>query len=209
MTGVALLPLSLTVVPTSMVAGVFMTKTGKFQWPLWSGWTITLVSTGLLILLDVDTSTVAWVFILITLGLGHGAVMTPLIFSTQAMAKTEDVAYAAATYPFMRSLGYTVGVAIGGTAFQNTLSRRLAETGLSASISRNAEAYVAVLNAMPKDSLAYHQLVQAYADAFKTVWKIMTAFSALGLIMSLGIAHHSLDRKYNSKHQLSRQDRAD
>lgn len=191
-----------------MVAGLFMTKTGKFQWPLWSGWATTLLASGLLLLFDVNTSTVAWVFILITLGLGHGAVMPPLIFSTQAMAKTEDVAYAAAMFPFLRALGYSIGVAIGGTAFQNALSRQLTNNGLPASISKDAEAFVAVLNAMPKDSSEYLQLVQVYADAFKTVWEIMIAFTALGLVFSLGVAHHSLDRKYDSRHQLNRPGRA-
>lgn len=148
-------------------------------------------------------------FILITLGIGHGAAMPPLIFTTQAMAKTEDVAYAAAMYPFLRSLGYTIGVAIGGTAFQNTLSHRLADAALPVSIAKNAEAYLTVLNALPKDSLEYHRLVYAYAEAFKTVWEIMIAFTALGRIFSLGVAHHSLDRKYDSRHKLNRPDQVE
>lgn len=186
-----------------------MTKTGKFQWALWSGWAILLLATGLLVLLDSETSTVAWVFILITLGVGHGAAMPPLIFSTQAMAKTEDVAYAAAMYPFLRALGYTIGVAIGGTAFQNALTHRLTDASLPVSIAKDAEAYLIVLNALPRGSSEYYQLVHAYAEAFKTVWEIMIAFTALGLIFSLGVAHHSLDRKYDSRHKLKRPDRVD
>ena len=209
MSGVRVLPVSLTLVPTSMVVGALMTKSGKFQWALWTGWSILLLATGLLILLDEETSTVRWVFIFITLGIGQGAIMPPLIFSTQAMAKTEDVAYAAAMFPFLRSLGYTIGVAIGGTAVQNALSHRLADAALPVSIAKNAEAYLTVLNALPRGSLEYRQLVHAYAEAFKTVWEIMIAFTALGLIFSLGIAHHSLDRKYDSRHKLNRPDQVE
>lgn len=128
----------------------------------------------------------------------------PLIFSTQAMAKTEDVAYAATMYAFLRALGFGLGVAIGGTAFQNTLFHHLTDVGLPTSIARDAEGYVAVLQAMSKDSLMYQQLVHAYSDAFKTIWEILTAISVLGLVSSLGIAHYPLDRKYDSRHRLSR-----
>lgn len=204
LTGVALFPISLMVLPTSIIVGLVMTKSGRFRLPLWSGWLILVLSNGLLILFDVDTSTVRWVFILITLGIGHGATIMPLLFGTQAMAKTEDVAYAATMYAFLRALGYSLGVAIGGTAFQNTLSHHLTDVGLPASIARDAEGYVAVLQAMSKDSLMYQQLVHAYSDAFKTVWEILTAISVLGLVLSLGIAHYSLDRKYDSRHKLSR-----
>lgn len=204
LTGVALFPISLTVLPTSIIVGLVMTKSGRFRLPLWIGWLILVLSNGLLILFDVDTSTARWVFILITVGIGHGATIMPLIFSTQAMAKTEDVAYAATMYAFLRALGYSLGVAIGGTAFQNTLSHQLTDVDLPASIARDAEGYVAVLQAMSKDSLMYQQLVHAYSDAFKTIWEILTAISVLGLVLSLGIAHYSLDRKYDSRHKLSR-----
>lgn len=168
---------------------------------------ILVLSNGLLILLDDDTSTVTWIFILLVLGIGHGAIFMPLIFGTQAMAKTGDVAYAATMYAFLRALGYTIGVAVGGTAFQNTLSQNLADAGLPASIAKDAESYVAVLNAMPKDSSMYHQLIQAYTSSFRTVWEIMTAISGLGLVFSLGIAHYSLDREHDSRHKLNRGDR--
>lgn len=168
---------------------------------------ILVLSNGLLILLDNDTSTVTWVFILLILGIGHGAILMPLIFGTQAMAKTGDVAYAATMYAFLRALGYTIGVAIGGTAFQNTLSQNLANAGLPTLIAKDAESYVAVLNAMSKDSSMYHQLVQAYTASFRTVWEIMTAVSGLGLVFSLGIAHYSLDREHDSRHKLNRGDR--
>ena len=200
-TGLALFALSMTVSPSNIIVGLLMTKTGRFRWALWGGWLLLVLSNGLLILFDENTSVPAWIFILIVLGIAHGTVLGPLIFGTQAMARTEDVAYAAAMYIFLRTLGYSMGVAIGGTAFQNTLSTRLGAAGLPLSIARNAESYVAVLDAMPKSSMEYQQLVQAYSSAFKTVWEIMTAFAALGLLLSLGVAHYSLDRKHESRHK--------
>ena len=84
--------------PASVVISVLMTKLGKFRFAMWFGWATLVLANGLLILLDTDTPIVGWVFILITLGLGHGTTLTPLLFGPQAMAKTEDVAYSAAMY---------------------------------------------------------------------------------------------------------------
>ena len=120
------------------------------------------------------------------------------------MAKTEDVAYSAAMYAFLRALGYSIGVAIGGTAFQNSLSKQLSNAGLPTSIATDAEAFVVTLKAMDPNSAAHKQFVQAYVGGFKVVWEAMTAFAALGLVLSLGIAHYSLDRKYASKHKIER-----
>jgi hypothetical protein len=93
--------------------------------------------------------------------------------------------------------------------FQNTLSLRLAAAGLPAYIAIDAESYVAVLKAMPKSSIMREQAVRAYAEAFKVVWEVMKATAALGLVLSLGIAHYSLDQKYESRHQLSRKEQTD
>ena len=39
-----------------------------------------------------------------------------------------------------------------------------------------------MLEKLPKASLDYKQLMQAYSSAFKMIWEIMTAFAALGRI---------------------------
>ena len=134
-------------------------------------------------------------------GIGNGFTLMPLIFGTQAMAKTEDVAYAAAMYAFLRQLGFSIGVAIGGTTFQDTLYKHLVASDLPTSIAANAEGYVQVLKTMP-DSPMREAIIQAYTEAFKVVWEEMTAFAALGLVLSLGVARFSLDRKYDSRHKL-------
>ncbi|KAI4246912.1 MAG: hypothetical protein L6R42_009760, partial [Xanthoria sp. 1 TBL-2021] len=61
--GVALFPETFTVAPASVVVGILITVTGRYRWAIWAGWVLTVLGTGLLCLLDVDTSTVAWIFI--------------------------------------------------------------------------------------------------------------------------------------------------
>jgi hypothetical protein len=80
--------------------------------------------------------------------------LTSVNVGIQAVSKVEDAGRAAAMYAFMRTLGMSIGVAIGGTAFQNAMSNKLDRLGLPESIGHNAEAFVKTLVLMlPTDPI--------------------------------------------------------
>lgn len=58
-------------------------------------------------------------------GLGLGILFSSLVFAIQASAKPSDVAMAIAMSSFFRSFGQTIGVAIGGSIFQNRMRANL------------------------------------------------------------------------------------
>ena len=158
-----------------------------------------VVGSGLLTLLDLHIRTWKWVLIFGVIGTGHGLVLMPLLFGLQAMAPVSDVASSAAMYAFLRTFGQSLGVAVGGAAFQNILSNTLRKNQLDRTIAANAESYIATLNAMPNDSPVRVAVQRAYTKGFQGVFEVMTGISALGLICSLGIAHYSLDRHNNAE----------
>ena len=100
-----------------------MTKPGRFHWAVWLGWEVTTAGTGLLILLDAQLWTYAWILMFIVVGLGHGFI---LMFSIRAILDTHNVAYAAAMYTFTR----TFSMYIGSAVFQNQLKKHLANLEL-------------------------------------------------------------------------------
>ena len=113
---------------------------------------VTALGCGLLVLLDVDTKTPVWAVILAIFGIGHGMLLTSVNIGIQALSHVEDMGRAAAMYAFMRTLGISIGVAIGGTVFQNVMINKLDELGMPHSIAHNSEAYVKTLSQMdPKD----------------------------------------------------------
>lgn len=75
----------------------------------------------LLILLRVDTRIYTWLLLFLVAGLGHGLVLMSLNFSVKDLADTQQVAYAAAMYICMRTLGI---VAVGRSVFQNELRKQ-------------------------------------------------------------------------------------
>ena len=201
-TGLVGLPISGTFIPASIIAGLIATRTGHFRWAVWLGWIISTLGFGLLVMLDTTTSVgTSSVFLLVT-GLGLGLLLSSLNFTTQAIARTEDTAYAAAMYAFMRSFGITLGVAIGGTVFQNVMRRKLQSLGLPQEIAFDAEGYLATLGTLPADSVFKQGILKAYTSGCRGVFVALTAISGFGLVLSFFIKHFSLDQKLESKHVL-------
>lgn len=177
-----------------------ITRSGYYRWALWSGFGFTTFAHGLLILLDAQVPSRRWIPIFLLVGFGHGLITMALIICIQAIVKSEDVAYAAATYTFVRTIGMCVGVAIGGSIFQNALSNNLDDLALPTSVANNAEAFVAILNTLDIDSPLHQAYVIAYSESFKQVFIAMTAVVGVGGLSSLFIQEFTLDKKLESTH---------
>jgi hypothetical protein len=61
--GVTTLPQTLTLIPAAMVIGIAAMRIGEYRWALWAGWSLTVISSGLFILLVTLTTVVEWVFL--------------------------------------------------------------------------------------------------------------------------------------------------
>ena len=201
-TGLALMPLTGALLPTSIIVGRLMTRYGRYLWALWLGWIVTTAATGLLILLDNNIRVYAWVLIFIVVGFGHGLILMSLNFSVQAMADTRNVAYAVAMYAFARTFGMCIGVAVGGAVFQNELKKYLGQVNLPTEVANDAEGFLAGLKALPKTSVEYKGYVLAYADSFKVEFEVLTAVAGFAALLSLFIKEYTMDQELDSEHVL-------
>ncbi|KAI4844389.1 putative efflux pump antibiotic resistance protein [Aureobasidium sp. EXF-8845] len=199
MAGVCILPLGLTVVPISGVTGLVITRVGSYQWAIWSGWMLSTLGIGLLVQLDSDTSTIAYVFMFICAGIGLGLLFNSLSAAIQAISPTKDVAYASSMFAFMRSLGLCLGVSIGSTIFQNFLKQRLRHFGLPEDLASNAEVYVTLLHSLPASPVKA-QGTEIVNWAFQRLFAALCGISGFGLVVSTLIGRYSLDKELDSDH---------
>jgi MFS family permease len=205
-TGVAMLPVTCILLPASAIVGALMRKYGVFRPAIWSGWLITIISSGLLSLLDTDVTTATWVIILMVVGLGHGLVLMAVGYSIQAVTHPGDVAYATAMYTFLRSFGMCIGVAVGAVVFQNRIQTELTVFKLPADAAKDPEGFVNVLKALPMDSSIRQSYNLVYSQSVETVFLVLMVFAILGGLTSLFIRHTSTDVPLESQHKLEKKD---
>lgn len=188
LTGVALFPLTFTVAPSALVVGFLMNHMRSYRWAVWLGWILSTLGLGVLCALKVDTSIAGWIFMLLVPGLGVGLVIPSIAFAVQSSARVDDVVMAVAISTFFRSFGQSVGVAIGGTVFQNRLLHSLrAYPALSQEAqhySQDATAVVAILKNMP-DSLEKRELQQAFVTGLQAIWAVCCAVAGVTFFSSL------------------------
>lgn len=178
------------------MVGAIVTKLGRYRWSVWIGWYLSTLGFGLMILFDVDTSTACWVIVTLIMGFGTGMLATGLMFAIQAATPAVDQAYAVSLFTFFRAAGQCIGVAVGGTIFQNSIKHQI-QTHVSISSfadewSKEATQVVEMLKVMPKGQRKI-DLIQSYAEALKNVWILACALSGVALLASLWMQHFSLD----------------
>ncbi|KAK2048397.1 major facilitator superfamily transporter, partial [Colletotrichum somersetense] len=200
--GLNLFPVTCLLLPGSIIVSVLASRLGRFRWAIWSGWAITAAGCGLLVLLDENTSTTMWAIYLAVFGIGNGMVLTSVNVGTQAISRVEDCGRAACMYAFMRTLGMSVGVAVGGTTFQNVMTNRLQDLGMPEVIAKNAEIFVARMAAMDPADPERVGALSAYVTGFRGVFWVMTATACFGFLSSLIIRKHTMDRTHEPQFTL-------
>lgn len=202
-TGVAVLPVMLTLVPASIVTGVLITRYNSYTWPIWIGWAMETVAIGLTTMWDESTHIAVWVVTCVILGLGHGSILNAQNFGAQAICGAGDEANAAAMYAFMRHFGMALGVGIGGSTFQNIMALKLGWLGVpeSKNLASNAEGFLPTLLAMP-DSQEKRDILAGYVHGLKGVFFTYLGICILSLLVSLFIKNCDMNKELVSEHKL-------
>ncbi|CCU75244.1 unnamed protein product [Blumeria hordei] len=201
--GVGMFPETFTIAPVAAVVGVLVSITGKYQWALWSGWALTSIGFGLLYLEDAKTPNLIWIFLNIVPGLGMGILFTSMALAIPAACKPIDMAHAVAFFTFFRAFGNCVGVAIGGSIFQNQIKHKLAAypllSNLAEQYSQDAAALVEIIREM-QDGPMREQLMEAYAESLRVLWVIMSGLSSLALISNFWVKAYTLKQALVTEH---------
>jgi hypothetical protein len=190
----------------SVLAGVVSSKVGSYRWAIWVGWGLSTLGFGLLYLLDNDTSIPAFIFLNVPVSMGTGMCFVSMSLGVQAAGRPADAGHSITFYSFIRVFGQALGVAVGGVVFQNQFRNRLLGYPLlAADASRYSEDATAILTLIHglEDGMMKNQLIQAYADALKIIWVVMTALSGAVFLSSFCIKAFSLNQKHETEQGLN------
>ena len=123
--GYSMWPLLVGLIATSVGAGFYLTKTGRYKLLLVIGLAVLCVGSFLLTHLSPTTSTATlWIWLALT-GLGIGPSMSVFTVVIQNAAPPERLGTATSTLTFLRQVGGVVGLAVAGTIFSQSLTSDL------------------------------------------------------------------------------------
>jgi MFS family permease len=186
--GIQLLPTIFFIIPGGIIAGVSLSKFGRYRPIQHIGYALMVVGFGLLTLLKEDSSTAQWVGYQAVSAIGSGLVLPVLLSAVQAPLREEDTAASTATWSFIRSFGLIWGATIPTAAFNNRVNGLLGwiTDPLVAQQLANGKAYEHATKAFMDtitNPVTHSQAVSVYVHSIKTVWYVSTAFAALGFLL--------------------------
>jgi EmrB/QacA subfamily drug resistance transporter len=186
--GLLTLPMVGGLLISSTVAGVLITKTGRWKRYLVGG--ATIMTVGLALLATIDAQTSPWLLgaFMVVLGIGVGALMQNLVLAAQNDVPASDLGAATSVISFFRSLGGTIGVSVLGALLAGRVTADLSVLG---GTSGGSEAgAVPDVSALPAP---VRELVEnAYGDATANLFLVATPLAALALVVVLFIREKPL-----------------
>lgn len=125
--GLLMVPMMGTLLTTSIVSGVYVSRTGKYKWLPIAG--SVMIAVALVLLSTMTASTPVWVLCvyIAVLGTGLGTSMQLLVLIVQNSFPAREVGTATAANNYFRQVGASLGSAIVGNFFAARLMDLLAD----------------------------------------------------------------------------------
>ncbi|KAI1472377.1 MFS general substrate transporter [Daldinia caldariorum] len=185
--GLALLPTALLSVVTGAIAGVVLTKTGRYRPLHIVAFALIVLALGLFSRFNRNTSHAEWVIIQIIAAFGLGIMMSTNLPAVQADLPESDTAAATAAFAFVRAYGSIWGVSIPAAIFNAKFAReswRIDDPQIEDRLSGgNAYEYANAdfIRSFPEPQR--DRVIDVYARSLQLIWQVSLAFALLGFLI--------------------------
>lgn len=192
------LPATVAGTVSSVLAGVLVTKTGRFKKLMVASFVTMLASVAALALITADTSLVFVGAYLFVLGFGLGLSSEILVLIAQNEFSAEIVGTVTAANNFFREVGTTLGASIVGAIFTNgvaaQLARHLGPLGGTAALGVDESSLTpAIVRELPEQVGQAVQL--AYSDAIVPMFAAIIPVAVAGVVLMLLLKETPLAEK--------------
>ncbi|MGI8694553.1 MAG: MDR family MFS transporter [Geodermatophilaceae bacterium] len=184
--GLAMLPVVLGLLSSSVVAGLLMSKTGRYKIFPVVGSALLVVALLLMSTLAVDTPYWRIGVFMLVFGVGLGMTMQTLVTAIQNDVPHRDMGAATGSTTFFRQMGAAIGTAVFGAVLGSQLARYLAAglggAGLPSAGSIDVNNVTAI---QALDGPARDIVLGAFGDAIGDVFLIGVPFLVLAFVVAL------------------------
>ncbi len=197
LSGLQLLPLMAGILTTSIGSGRIISKVGRYKiFPI-IGMALTIVAFALMSMIKADTSYIRLAGEFLLMGAGMGCIMQVLVLAIQNSVAYTDMGVGTSSNTFFRSMGSSLGVAVFGAIFTNSLTGYLvshvpasAQAQVSAAIN-SGQGGSSVQLPQPLRTLMDNAYVQGIQHTF--LWTLPLA--AVGLALAFVLPERHLSRQ--------------
>lgn len=192
--GIRNLPMIMSLVIMSVIAGILITKIGYYTPFMILGSVFTAVGAGLLTTFKVDTGHAAWIGYQIIFGFGMGFGMQQSLIAAQTVLHIDDIPIGTSVIMFMQTLGGALIIAVSQNIFTNRLLSNLVANVPDVDpriVLSTGATYLA--KAIGSKDLA--QVLVAYNSAIIQTWYVPVAMASLSIFGSLAMEWKSVKGK--------------
>ncbi|KAJ7593170.1 Mfs1.2 [Mycena floridula] len=183
--GLDLMGLTLSLAPISILVGFTIAKYQCYRPQLWIGWSLMMVSMGLLSTLTASTPLWRAIGYSILTGSAMGTTLTATLYPILAPLPVSANAPAIAVSIFLRVFGQLWGITIGGAVLQNGLKIHI-PPGLSLDTSKQGDlTYAAITFVRGLQGQVRDEVQHAFALSLASLWRVMLYISAVSFLISL------------------------
>jgi MFS family permease len=192
-TGLWSLPATLTVAPMAIIVGLVVRNTGHYRWFLICGWAVTVITFGLLRLVDENVSNAPLIIISVIGGIGFGALVPGMGVGIQATVDPRDAGHAVCMTLLLRPAGQCLGIAVGQAIFSTRLDHIFNESGFPDGFAQDLMMYArrgldpdqSGMN--PLTAALIPTIIDAIIEALAAVWIAGAVLSGIALLLTLTI----------------------
>ena len=201
MSGVYLLPLTLSLCSSNVGGGLLVRKTGKYLLVMRIGGCIMVLGFGLFTQLPVNYHWAKIIIFQIIAGIGIGPNFQCPLLAVQASSPQEDHAVAASTFNFANNLSASINIVISTSIFQNSMQKQhptlvlqLGHEVAELLTGSNAAANVEAIRALPGGVREIAQ--KAFLKGMFGMWILYVILASLLLLCSLCVQDKVLSREH-------------
>ncbi|KAF4974884.1 hypothetical protein FZEAL_8266 [Fusarium zealandicum] len=201
LSGVYLLPYVLSLSFISAAVGVFIKKTGRYKMAIVSGVVVMTLGFGLFIDLEARANWAKIIVFQIIAGLGVGPNFQAPLIALQTNVEPRDIGSATSTFSFIRQLGTSISVVIGGVIFNNEMEKKFPwlERELGSDLAESLSGANAASNVQLVGSLSGEEgrvAKTAYWQSLQTMYIVYACFSGLALVISMFVQQVNLSKEH-------------
>ncbi|KAI0468776.1 MFS general substrate transporter [Xylaria cf. heliscus] len=178
--GIRNLPMLLSVVVASLVAGGLITAFGYYTPFMIIGTVLAAIGGGLLTTWTPHTNTATWIGYQIIFGIGVGASLQQPLIAVQTVLDIKDVPVGTSVIAFMQTLGGALFVSVGNSVFNNKLAEELVQNVPSVAPKDIINTGTTNLHKLPADIVP--GVLLSYNNALTTAFIVATALAAIAIL---------------------------